>query len=944
MVALAAVGVIFGAAASFAPTRASAAEFYVHTCTTLFNGAPNSDAGFFPVNNVSVIYSQNKCPNELTIENDPGYGSSVVTSFGDYGGFDSPYSAPITQLELEVSGGDTSGGLEYSIADCFGCAPVATIAPSDGTSFVKQTLAMNGLTHYVIQARCMAVTCPSAPTLRMRKLRFSFHDDSNPQIVVPVVTSIDRPWGDSPIGWLSDGKFQLVAGATDTGSGIAETKIKIDGIEVWHSPYCTLNGDLSATVFAPCPQPGILDRELDVGGLATGEHTLTIDATDAVGNKADQYSEVFYVDNSPPAQPERLRVVDPTGFEGWGHDAQVTVEYDDPWANPLNTTGAPLRYVYYDLQPMDGQQHDPPEQLYAMYSYPVTLQLPSEGRWRLWIWVSDEAANRSNRAYIDLGLDFDQPLPPTLVKRGWMTMDALIAGLDQTWVPTDQPSQLESGICGFAFSIDDVIGSIPDVRLDAATDDAAIEVAPKIGPGRHFAHIRSVACDGRGSDVDTVQFNVDGRAPTVSAFPSSQPGWRAQPTILTIFGADDLSGVARIEYSIDGAATVVVDSSKAFVTMPEGASTVEYRAFDRAGNASSYGSTTVRTDTQAPTVAFAPRSTENPASLTAEVNDSGSGVATAWIEISEAPGGNWRQLGESVAPHATSATFSREISDQLALIGRFAFRIVALDAAGNRRTGTLGAGAEELELPLKPSPAISLGLATVKHRCVTDAGANCRSVARCPAGSSCSIQPMIDRSAATSFRRIRFGDDLALVGVLEGADGSPLGGRSIDIVELPKFGVERTITSLTTDAEGRFGHVLPDGPSTLYTARFNGDATLAAQEQTVEVRVRANVTFRASRNRVHARQEVRFSGRLLGAPQYAADGGKIVTMQFYRAGKWRNFGVSARTDAFGRFSDRISWPVIPKRTTIRFHAKVIPDGNWPFAMGSSESVAVTLVP
>jgi hypothetical protein len=100
--------------------------------------------------------------------------------------------------------------------------------------------------------------------------------------------------------------------------------------------------------------------------------------------------------------------------------------------------------------------------------------------------------------------------------------------------------------------------------------------------------------------------NIDTSIPTVSATsrPSHQSGWYNEDVVVTLAGADAVSGVAKTQYRRRADAeqpwTDAVADKFTVSAGGGGAETYDFRAVDRAGNVSAVGSTKFRIDTTPP--------------------------------------------------------------------------------------------------------------------------------------------------------------------------------------------------------------------------------------------------------------------------------------------------------------------------------------------------------
>jgi cytochrome c len=122
------------------------------------------------------------------------------------------------------------------------------------------------------------------------------------------------------------------------------------------------------------------------------------------------------------------------------------------------------------------------------------------------------------------------------------------------------------------------------------------------GDGSHEVRYRSTDAAGNVEEARTLAVKVDATAPLTAAqfAPPNDAGWSDGAVPVTLSAADDTSGVAGTEYSVDGGAwtpyTGPVDVSG------DGTHTVAYRSSDKAGNAETEKAATIKIDGTLPTV------------------------------------------------------------------------------------------------------------------------------------------------------------------------------------------------------------------------------------------------------------------------------------------------------------------------------------------------------
>nr|MDQ3372985.1 family 10 glycosylhydrolase [Acidobacteriota bacterium] len=115
--------------------------------------------------------------------------------------------------------------------------------------------------------------------------------------------------------------------------------------------------------------------------------------------------------------------------------------------------------------------------------------------------------------------------------------------------------------------------------------------------------------------VTTADLHTETIAPTTSVLldppaPNGANGWYTSNVTVNLSAADDCSGVASTEYSIDGGASWVPFTS-GFLVSNEGITNIQYRSTDRAGNVETIKNITIQIDKTAPTITL----TANPSTI-----------------------------------------------------------------------------------------------------------------------------------------------------------------------------------------------------------------------------------------------------------------------------------------------------------------------------------------
>jgi hypothetical protein len=113
--------------------------------------------------------------------------------------------------------------------------------------------------------------------------------------------------------------------------------------------------------------------------------------------------------------------------------------------------------------------------------------------------------------------------------------------------------------------------------------------ATKLADGAHTFELRALdATDANAGTSGAVAFRADNNGPALSAGGQGAPGtWQPGPVRVTLRARDEFSGVAWLEWALDGGALRRVPADSAEVDVAgDGTHTITYRARDAAGNLS----------------------------------------------------------------------------------------------------------------------------------------------------------------------------------------------------------------------------------------------------------------------------------------------------------------------------------------------------------------------
>lgn len=339
------------------------------------------------------------------------------------------------------------------------------------------------------------------------------------------------------------GSATVTVTASDTESGVGTVEYALDN-DVYH-PY---TGPLTVT--------------------SPGNHIVTYRATDKAGNTADAKTVSFTVvapqsqDTTPPDVNATVSgTKDANG--AYVGSATVTVTASDSESG--------VDTVEYAL---DGAP-------YAAYTAPVKVDQP--GQHTVSYRATDKAGNVSAAKTVSFNVAQPQgsdTTPPDVSAAVTGDQNANGEYIGNATV-TVTASDTDSGVATVEYA------------LDGNTFAAYTGPVSVSGAGAHTVKYRATDKAGNTSAVKSVSFTVaappssDSTPPTVTAQVTGNQdfGWNyVGNATLTLTAKDADSGVASVEYSLDGAPYAAY-TAPVNVSQP-GKHTVDYRATDKAGNTS----------------------------------------------------------------------------------------------------------------------------------------------------------------------------------------------------------------------------------------------------------------------------------------------------------------------------------------------------------------------
>jgi hypothetical protein len=272
--------------------------------------------------------------------------------------------------------------------------------------------------------------------------------------------------------------------------------------------------------------------------------------------------DTVYVDQTPPTDTSDV----PEDWQVGG--AEITFDADDEHSGVL-------RLVYE----LDGFGEVPVDA-------GTKINITGNGTHALRTKAVDKAGNQSAWTNHTVKVDSSGPLDTTNVPLGWVTTPSLDVEITGT----------DTGGSGIAL----IEWELPDDGRSGSVPGPGPVTVNVSGEGEH--RLRTELTDGLNfkSGVRTRMVRIDSVPPTDHTNVTS--AWLPRNTYdVTVHGTDATSGVAAVEYRIDGGDTVSTNAATVTATVAgAGEHTLETSVVDVAGNRSPWVAHTVRLDPDAP--------------------------------------------------------------------------------------------------------------------------------------------------------------------------------------------------------------------------------------------------------------------------------------------------------------------------------------------------------
>ncbi|WP_281167915.1 OmpL47-type beta-barrel domain-containing protein, partial [Paenibacillus daejeonensis] len=430
---------------------------------------------------------------------------------------------------------------------------VAAGADTGGAGVNRTEYRLTGATtlNWTTYSSAVTVTAAGQTTIEARTIDHA----GNISSVGSAVVRIDRTAPAAPTvtpgatGWSNANVQVTVAAGADTGgAGVNRTEYRLTGATTLN--WTTYSSAVTVT--------------------AAGQTTIEARTIDNAGNISSVGSAVVRIDRTAPTSPVILH-----DAEEWLSISQVNVTIQSG-----SDEQSGVRHTQYRLSGAETADWT---------TYNETLAIQAEGATTVYARTIDEAGNVSEITDSIVRIDRTAPSAPSIHpdEEGWHTEPISIS----ITTGTDNLSGIDR----------------LEYRLSGAVEQewtAYREALVLSVEGQTQVDARTIDKAGNSSEITSQSFLLELTSPPQPLLTADTEDWTSAETVKVTIAAGDPagpSGVARIEYRLEGAVTLDwAPYTDALTLIEEGETLVSARAFSHAGLVSEEAELTVRIDRTAP--------------------------------------------------------------------------------------------------------------------------------------------------------------------------------------------------------------------------------------------------------------------------------------------------------------------------------------------------------
>ncbi len=856
------------------------------------------------------------------------------------------------KVSFNIAGGDGSdGGLRQVVKICDSegdCGP--SISPPSANEVVPthhELTASDGdfptsANRIVLEGKCVSwPACSTARPLEIDSIEIITSDEFEPTL----------EWDDFYNNGLNDVDLKsdrwlrspthapLIA--RDRGTGVSLIDIHYNTY-YWNAkwtPGCGVEYSTDASAF--CPSTLWTTDVVPIGpslhfrNLNQGLNNFHAVAYDVAGNASDPIEVEFKIDTHLP----RLAWLkaDTNGPKGWQSKKAVTLSWQNTGETHETATQSGIASATYDVEPYAGIGEDPaPQTVEGENISELELFLPGSGMWRINMFTTDQAGNRSLSEHILVGVDSTVLDAPTVAPVPTLSSQDLTDGFRVAWSEPANANEAVSGVCGYSYKVDQSPSADPGVFAMISPTDRSLELPSVLANGTNYLHLRAITCAGAPGQITDYSFEVDAAAPIVEFSSAGPGGWYSDSFPFFAYVIGEPEGTVRMSAVVDGIPVAEVWDDELRFALDENDHSVTVYAFDGLGNVAAKHRE-VKTDRSAPAGHVLSADPADPARVRAVLHDESSGMRDAYLQYRRSAGGSWQTMGQIVRPvggSSKSLAVDAVIPDHLLEAGIYDLRVVASDLIGNVAAirSRLGGSPAAILLPARDRPQISAGFRTVikAKKCKSKKKRKCKSTPR--------------RVTFPNSKLAAGGRSALIEGTLLSKTGAPLSGARIDVVESVVGLPRRVVSNLVVGPSGKFRFRPRPGPSRRVTFNSTGSPTQLPVEREVTLLSRPKISLRLSKRVIRTGRLTKITGRISAPEATYPRTGKPISFQYRTRGRWRPLGLRATADASGRFRASYRGRKTGRAISFRIRAVVPGAEGWAYETGYSRSSKLVVRP
>lgn len=871
--------------------------------------------------------------------------------------FEYPYY-PVDDLAFEsvkfsIGGGDGSdGGLRQTIKVCDSdgnCgSPISAASANEVVPTHHHLTAANGdfpatANRLILEGECVSwPSCSTARPLEVDGIEIITDDEFAPTLEwdynnydgYSFVDLKSAEWFRSPA--------RAPLWATDRGTGVSLIDVHYNTYHwkpTW-TPGCGIAGSPDGSSFCPnllsfVDVVPIGNGGLDFRNLKPGKNLLHAVAYDLAGNRSDELEIEFKIDVERP-RFESLRAT-PNSPNGWQTEPEVELRWQNTGESIETDTESGVASATYDIDPYAGIGVDPaPQTVEGENISELELFLPGSGMWRIDMFTSDGAGNKSVSQQILVGADptiLDAPIVAPIPE---LSAKNLTDGFRVSWSEPVNADEAVSGVCGYSYRVDQSPFADPGAFAMISPTDRGVELPSVLANGTNYLHLRAITCAGAPGKITDYSFEVDAAAPIIEFSSAGPGGWYSDSFPFFAYVSGEPEGTVRMSAVVDGVTVAEVWDDELRFALDENDHSVTVYAFDDLGNVAA-NHRQVKSDRSAPTGHVLSADPADPARVRALLHDESSGVRDAYLQYRLSAGGGWQTVGQiarAAAGSSKSLAVDAVLPDHLLEAGTYDLRVVASDLIGNVAaiSSRLGGSPAAIVLPARERPQISAGFRTVTKakKCRSKKQRKCKSTPR--------------RVTFPNSKLVAVGRSALIEGTLRSKTGAPLSGVQMDVVESVVGLPRRVVAKLVSGSSGKFRFRPLPGPSRRLTFYSAGSPTQLPVEREVTFLSRPKVSLRLSKRAIRSGRLTKITGRISAPDATYPRTGKPISFQYRIRGRWLPLGLSATANASGKF--RASYRGRKTGRAIRFRIRAVVPGaeGWAYETGYSRSSKLVVRP